>query len=89
MMGAILLLDDATSQMSESDGANLITALRRTGAAVLLTSNCWASGRFADRIVVLGGSSGAVVESGTHADLINLGPDRSLYAREWSAMTSA
>ena len=28
---------------------------------------------------------GSVVESGTHADLLNLGPERSLYARQWSA----
>jgi len=88
MMGSILLLDDPTSQMSEVDEAKIITALRSTGAAVLLTSNRWASGRFADRIVVLDSNSGAVVESGTHADLINLGPERSLYAREWSTMAS-
>lgn len=86
MIGSILLLDDATSLMSEVDEANLITALRTTGAAVLLTSNRWASGRFADRIIVI--DNGSVVESGTHNDLINLGPERSLYARQWNAMSS-
>lgn len=86
MIGSILLIDDATSQMSEVDEAHFITTLRSTGAAALLTSNRWATGRFADRIVVVDG--GAVVESGTHGDLINLGPERSLYARQWTAMSS-
>mmetsp|Transcript_29177 Transcript_29177/g.37580 ORF Transcript_29177/g.37580 Transcript_29177/m.37580 type:complete len:87 (+) Transcript_29177:3-263(+) len=86
MIGSILLLDDATSQMSEVDEARLISSLRSTGAAVLLTSNRWASGRFADRIIVMDG--GSVVESGTHGDLMNLGPERSLYARQWSDMMS-
>ena len=86
MIGSILLLDDATSQMSEGDESSIILALRSTGAAVLLTSNRWASGRFADRVVVVSG--GTVVESGTHNDLINLGPERSVYAREWNAMSS-
>lgn len=86
LIGSILLLDDATSQMSEVDEAKFITALRSTGAAVILTSNRWATGRFADRIVVM--DNGAVVESGTHAELINMGPERSLYAHQWNAMSS-
>jgi ABC-type multidrug transport system fused ATPase/permease subunit len=85
LIGSILLLDDATSQMSEVDEARFITALRSTGAAVILTSNRWATGRFADRIVVM--DNGAVVESGTHAELINMGPERSLYAHQWNAMS--
>ena len=72
--------------MSEVDEARLISSLRSTGAAVLLTSNRWASGRFADRIVVIDGKSGTIVESGTHGDLLNLGPERSLYAKQWSDM---
>ncbi len=84
MIGSILLLDDASALMNETDEGKLITALRSTGAAVLLTSNRWASGRFADRIVVI--SDGQVVESGTHADLLSLGPDRSVYARQWNEM---
>ena len=84
MIGSILLLDDATSQMSEIDEAQFIAALRTTGVAVLLTSNRLASGRFADRIIVMDG--GSIVESGTFTDLLNLGPDRSLFARQWSAM---
>ena len=86
LIGSILLLDDATSQMSEVDEANMISALRSTGAAVLLTSNRWATGRFADRIVVVDGSS--IVESGTHEDLLNLGTERSVYAKQWNAMSS-
>jgi len=85
MIGSILLLDDATSLMREVDEANFITALRTTGAAALLTTNRWASGRFADRIVVL--ENGSVVESGTHNDLISLGPERSLYAKQWNALS--
>lgn len=84
MIGSILLLDDASALMNETDEGKLITALRSTGAAILLSSNRWASGRFADRIVVL--SDGQVVESGTHADLLGLGPDRSLYAKQWNEM---
>jgi len=84
MIGSILLLDDASALMNETDEGKLISALRSTGAAVLLTSNRWASGRFADRIVVI--SDGQVVESGTHADLLSLGPDRSVYARQWNEM---
>jgi ABC-type multidrug transport system fused ATPase/permease subunit len=86
LIGSILLLDDTTSQMSEVEEANCITALRNTGAAVILTSNRWATGRFADRIVVI--ENGVIVESGTHSDLINLGPERSLYAMQWNAMSS-
>ena len=71
--------------MGEVDEAHVIASLRSTGAAVLLTSNRWATGRFVDRIVVIDG--GSVVESGTHPDLLNLGPERSLYARQWSAMS--
>lgn len=84
LIGSILLLDDSASQMSEIDQAKMITSLRTTGAAVLLSSNQWATGRFVDRIVVIDG--GSVVESGTHNDLLSLGPQRSVYARKWSEM---
>ena len=86
LVGSILLLDDATSQMSEVDEAHFIAALRSTGAAVLLTSNRWATGRFADRIIVM--DKGSVVECGTHTELISMGPERSLYAHHWNAMSS-
>ena len=84
MIGSILLLDDASALMNETDEGKLITALRSTGAAVLLTSNRWASGRFADRIVVV--SDGQVIETGSHSDLMSLGPERSVYARHWNEM---
>jgi len=84
LIGSVLLLDDSSSQMSEIDQAKMITSLRNTGAAVLLTSNQWATGRFVDRIVVIDG--GSVVESGTHSDLLSIGPQRSVYARKWSEM---
>ena len=85
LVGSILLLDDATSLMSETDEGNLIKALRSTNAAVLLTSNRWACGRYADGIVVMSG--GGVVECGTHDDLLMLGPERSLYARQWYSLS--
>lgn len=86
LVGSILLLDDATSLLSEVDEANIIKALRNTGAATLLTSNRWATGQFADRIIVVDG--GSVVEIGTHSELLNLGSQRSLYARQWEDMST-
>lgn len=86
MAGSILLLDDVTSQMSEVDEAHFIAALRSSAAAVLLTSNRWATGRFADRIVVVDG--GSVIESGTHSELLRLGPEMSAYARHWMALSA-
>ena len=86
MAGSILLLDDATSQMSEEDEAQLIAALRSSAAAVLLTSNRWATGRFADRIVVVDG--GSVIECGTHSELLSRGPEISVYARHWMALSA-
>jgi ABC-type multidrug transport system fused ATPase/permease subunit len=85
LMGSLLLLDDVTGNLSETDEARLLKNLRQTGAAVVVTSNRWAAGRWADRIVVMKG--GAVVESGTHAELLNRGA-QSLYASSWHAMTS-
>jgi len=87
MVGSVLLLDDVTVHLSEVDEANLIKALRSTGAAVLVATNRWASGRFADRVVVI--KDGSVVESGTHSELIALGPEGSVYAAKWNELTSA
>jgi ABC-type multidrug transport system fused ATPase/permease subunit len=86
MAGSILLLDDVTLQMSEEDEAQLITALRSSAAAVLLTSNRWATGRFVDRIIVIDG--GTVIESGTHTELLSRGPEMSVYARHWMALSA-
>ena len=72
--------------MSEVEEAKLIATLRRTGAASLVTSHKWATGRFADRIVVV--KDGAIVESGAHSELLARGPQQSIYASKWHAMTT-
>jgi ABC-type multidrug transport system fused ATPase/permease subunit len=86
LIGSFLILDDATAYFSEVDEARVMQDLRRTGAATLMASNRWATGRLADRIVVL--RDGAIVESGTHNELLNRGPQQSIYAAKWHAMTS-
>jgi len=60
--------------------------LRQSGAATVLTSNKWATGRLGDKVVVI--QDGAIVESGTHDELLSLGPQQSLYASKWFAMAS-
>lgn len=82
-MGSVLILDDATYHMSEKEEARLLAVLRRTGAATILTSKRWSAGRLADRIAVI--KDGAVVEQGTHNDLMR---QHSSYALEWHAMAS-
>jgi hypothetical protein len=86
LAGSILLLDDVTLQMSEEDEAQFITALRSSAAAVLLTSNRWATGRVVDRIFVIDG--GTVIESGTHSELLSRGPEMSVYARHWMTLSA-
>ena len=86
LIGSLLLLDDVTTHANEVEEATLIKALRATGAATLLTSNHWASGRHANKIVVM--KDGAVVESGTHSELMQRGPANSLYALRWKQMTT-
>lgn len=81
MVGTVLLLDEILSQMSETEEIELVKRLKGSGAAVLLSSNRWALGRFADRIIVL--KNGVVVESGGHAELLSLGR---IYASRWNAM---
>jgi len=85
MMGCLLLLDDVTASLSEIDEGRFLTDLRSSGAATVLTSNRWSVGRWADRIVVL--RDGAIVESGTHDELLSRGPQQSLYASKWHEMT--
>lgn len=87
LVGSLLVLDDVTAYMSELEETRTLAALRRTGAATVLTSHKWATGRFADRIVVI--KDGAVVERGSHIELLNRGPQQSLYAQKWYAMTSS
>eukprot|EP00934_Nitzschia_sp_Nitz4_P006425 Nitzschia sp. Nitz4//scaffold257_size48314//22424//26190//NITZ4_007091-RA/size48314-processed-gene-0.33-mRNA-1//1//CDS//3329544454//6415//frame0 len=85
LVGSILLLDDPTVLLGEVEEAHVLEELRQTGAATILTTNQWATGRFADIIVVV--KDGAIVESGSHVELIARGPQESLYAAKWHAMT--
>jgi len=85
LLGSILLLDEPTTLFSEVDEGQLYKDLRLTGAATVLSTNQWASGRFADQICVV--KNGAIVEVGTHNELIARGPQQSLYAAKWHAMT--
>jgi ABC-type multidrug transport system fused ATPase/permease subunit len=87
LIGSLLILDDVTAYMSEVDETRTLVALRRTGAATVLTSHKWATGRFADQIVVI--KDGAIVESGTHTDLLSRGPQQSVYAQKWYTMTTS
>jgi ABC-type hemin transport system ATPase subunit len=85
LVGSVLLLDDPTALLSEVEEGKLLRDIRQTGAATVLTSNKWATGRFADHICVV--KDGAIVEMGSHNDLISRGPQQSLYASKWHAMT--
>ena len=87
MIGNVLLLDDIMNHMDEIDESSLIKALRQSGAAVIMTSNRWAIGRFVDKIVVM--KEGKIVESGTHNELLSKGPLQSVYASKWQKMTSS
>lgn len=87
MIGSILLLDDALSYSDEVEEAKIIATLKTTGAATVLSSSRWALGRFVDRVVVL--KDGKVLESGTHAELLGMGPLESFYASKWDAMTAS
>ena len=86
LVGSVLLLDDLTLHLSEVEEGRILRDLRATGAATIMTSNRWATGRFADKIAVL--KDGAIVECGTHTELLNRGPQQSIYAAKWNAMTS-
>jgi ABC-type multidrug transport system ATPase subunit len=86
LMGSLLVLDDFSAHFSEIDEAALLEQLRRTGAATVVSSNRWATGRFADRIAVV--RDGSIVETGTHSELLNRGPQQSIYAAKWHALTS-
>jgi ABC-type multidrug transport system fused ATPase/permease subunit len=85
LIGSVLLLDDPTVLLSEVEEAKFLKELRGTGAATIVTSNKWAAGRFGDHIAVV--KDGAIVEFGTHNELLARGPQQSLYAAKWQAMT--
>ena len=86
LVGSILLLDDPTVALSEVEEGRLLHELRRTGAATVMTSNKWAAGTFGDHIAVV--KDGTIVEIGSHNELLARGPQQSLYAAKWQAMTS-
>ena len=85
LLGSILLLDEPTTRHSEVDEGELFRNLRLTGAATVISTNKWATARFADRICVI--KNGALVEMGNHNELLARGPQQSLYAAKWHAMT--
>ena len=86
LVGSTLLLDEPTTMHSEADEGQLFRDLRATGAATVITSNKWATGRFADQICVM--KNGLIVEMGSHNELLARGPQQSLYAAKWHAMTT-
>lgn len=85
LVGSVLLLDEPTTMHSEVDEGQLYRDLRLTGAATVITTNKWATGRFADQICVM--KNGSIVEMGSHNELLARGPQQSLYAAKWHAMT--
>eukprot|EP00536_Pseudo-nitzschia_multiseries_P002735 jgi/Psemu1/317964/estExt_fgenesh1_pm.C_370012 len=85
LVGSILLLDEPTTMHSEVDEGQLFRDLRLTGAATVITTNKWSTGRFADQICVV--KNGSIVEMGTHNELLARGPQQSLYAAKWHEMT--
>lgn len=85
LSGSLLLLDDITNYFSELEELKIIQALKKSGAATIFTSNKWASGRLADRVIVV--KDGAIVETGNHNELLARG-QQSLYGAKWLAMMS-
>ncbi len=79
---AILLLDEATSQLDLASEARVQQAMQRAaeGRTTLLVAHRLPTAARADRIAVI--DRGAVVEVGTHADLLAAGGP---YARLWDA----
>ena len=81
---AILLLDEATSAVDNETEAAIQRSLARVGEGrtVLVIAHRLSTVRHADRIWVL--ERGAVVESGTHEELVESG---GLYAALWRVQT--
>ncbi len=86
LVGSVLLLDDVTNHLNEMEEIKLMRSLKSSGAATLMTSRRWATGRFADKIVIM--RNGSMVEHGSHAELLAKGANASIYAKMWAEMTS-
>ena len=69
----ILILDDPISQVDFETGAAIIATLRElaAGRTMIIVSHRMSAVRFADRIISL--ENGRVVESGSHAELVESG----------------
>jgi ATP-binding cassette subfamily B protein len=78
--GAILALDEATSQLDNETEAALKRSLREaaTGKGVIIIAHRLSTIRSADRIIVL--ERGKVIEEGTHKKLLSR---KGLYASLW------
>lgn len=85
LTGSMLILDDVATFASETEEGRMLKSLKRSGAATILTSHRWSAGQFADRIIVI--KDGAIVENGTHKELLSRGPQQSIYASKWQAMS--
>ncbi len=83
---ALLILDEATSNLDLATEARVRQAMRRLsrGRTTLLIAHRLQTARTADRIVLL--EDGRIVEEGTHRDLVNR---RGAYAKLWEAFTQA
>lgn len=82
---AILMLDEATSNLDLATEAKVGAAMRRLskGRTTVLIAHRLQTARTADRIVVL--SQGRIVESGSHEELLKLGGE---YAAMWESHES-
>lgn len=83
---AVVVLDEATAEAGASGARELEQASRAvtTGRASLVIAHRLTQARTADRVLVL--DAGAVVEEGTHDDLVRAG---GRYARLWAAWSDA